>query len=292
MGRVDLGLDDDESWTSTDVRVVDGDYLDIMGIRVLRGRGFEESDTLDAPWPAVVNQTLAERAFPDRDPLGADVEIGGDDFRIVGIVSDTAYNARGSVSPMAYVNHDQFAGDRNWAMIQTVSTSVPPTSIVGPLRAELREVDAQLVLYRVRTFADVVAAGVAPQRFATALMSCFAGVALLLAALGIYGVLSYTVTQRTREIGIRMALGADRGRVRGMVMRQGLMLTGIGIVLGIAAALAISGWLSSLLFEVQPGDPLVLTVTAILLVVVAATAGYLPTRRATSVDPIQALRRE
>ena len=292
MGRTDQDLDDNESWTSTDVRVIDGDYLDIMGVRLVRGRTFSAADTLDPPWPGLINESLAALAFPDHDPLGAVVAVGGDAFRIVGIVSDTAYDTRGSTSPKFYIRHDHFAADRNWAMIQTVRTSLEPTSIVGQLRSELRTVDPQLVLYRVRTFQDVVASGVSPQRFAMALMSGFAAVALLLAAIGIYGVLSYTVSQRTREIGIRMALGADRGSVRRMVLGQGLLLTGFGLLAGAAGALALTGWLSSLLFEVEPGDPAVLATVAALLIAVAAAAGYLPTRRATSVDPIQALHEE
>jgi len=177
-------------------------------------------------------------------------------------------------------------------MIQTVRTATNPRAIVGQLRAELREVDPQLVLYKVRTMDDVIARGIAPQRFAMALMMGFAATALLLAAVGVYGVLSYTVAQRTHEIGIRMALGADRAQVRGMVLRQGLALTGIGVVFGIAGALALTGWLSSLLFEVQPGDPTVLAAVAATLALVAALAGYLPARRATAVDPIKALRHD
>ena len=148
------------------------------------------------------------------------------------------------------------------------------------------------MLYKVRTMDDVIARGVAPQRFTMALMMGFAATALLLAAVGIYGVLSYTVAQRTHEIGIRMALGADRAQVRGLVLRQGLALTGIGVVFGIAGALALTGWLSSLLFEVQPGDPTVLAAVAATLALVAALAGYLPARRATAVDPIVALRHD
>ncbi|MGD8816445.1 MAG: ABC transporter permease [Acidobacteriota bacterium] len=292
LGRADLDLEDDDSWTSSDVRVVDGDYFDIMGIELVRGRLFSESDSLDAPWPAVINQSLAAAAFPDRDPIGVDVKFGGDDFRVVGIVTDTAYDARGTTSSKVYAGHDQFAGDRNWAMIQTVSTSVEPSAIVGQLRAELRDIDPQLVLYRVRTFADVVATGISPQRFAMALMTGFAAVALLLAAIGIYGVLSYAVAQRTHEIGIRMALGADRGAVRSMVLRQGLLLTGLGLSFGVAGALALTGWLSSLLFEVEPGDPMVLLGVGATLALVAGLAGYLPARRATAVDPMQALRME
>jgi predicted permease len=292
MGRADKDLEDDDSWTGTDVRVVDGDYFDIMGIRLLRGRSFAGAAGTEQPWPAVINQSLAELAFPDRDPLGVDVSIGGDPFRVVGIVSDTAYNTRGATSPKAYVHHDQFAGDRNWAMIQTVRTSVAPASIVPQLRDALGEIDPQLVLYRVRTFADVVAGGVAPQRFAMALMTAFAAVALLLAAVGIYGVLSYTVAQRTREIGIRMALGADRAVVRSLVIRQALVLAAAGVALGIGGALLVSRWLSSLLFEVQPADPGVLAAVAGALALVAIVAAWRPTRRATSVDPIQALRKE
>jgi putative ABC transport system permease protein len=292
MGRADQDLDDNESWTSTDVRVIDGDYLDIMGVQLVRGRMFSPDDTLDSPWPGLINESLAALAFPDRDPLGAVVSVGGDELHIVGIVSDTAYDTRGSTSPKFYIHHDHFAADRNWAMIQTVRTSLEPTSIAGQLRNELQAVDPQLVLYRMRTFQDVVASGVSPQRFAMALMSGFAAVALLLAAIGIYGVLSYTVSQRTREIGIRMALGADRGSVRSMVLRQGLLLTGFGLVAGTAGALALTGWLSSLLFEVEPGDPAVLAGVAAVLTAVAALAGYLPARRATAVDPIEALAKE
>jgi predicted permease len=276
--------------------VVDGDYLELMGIELIRGRKFNTGDTLEVfendAGAVLINESLAERAFPDRDPLGVTVTFGSEDFQVVGIVSDTAYDSFGSTSPKVYITHNQYADNRNWAMIQTVRTSVEPASIVGQLRAELREVDAQLVLYKVRAMDDVVARGIAPQRFTMALMMGFAATAMLLAAVGIYGVLSYSVAQRTHEIGIRMALGADRSSVRTMVLRQGMALTGIGVVLGIAGALALTGWLSSLLFEVEPGDPVVLAGVAVTLTLVAALSGYLPARRATAVDPIQALRRE
>ena len=182
MGRADLDLEDDESWTGTDVRVVDGDYLQLMGIELIRGRLFDGSDTFEAfendRGAVLLNETLAERAFPDRDPLGAEVTFGGDDFLVVGIVSDTAHDPLGTTSPKVYATHDQFADDRNWAMIQTIRTSVGPLSIIGQLRDELRQVDSQLVLYKVRTMDDIVARGISPQRFSMALMTSFAAIAL------------------------------------------------------------------------------------------------------------------
>jgi len=291
--RTDLDVNLGDHWIGTDVRVVDGDYLQLMGIELVRGRLLADTDSAGAPKAMVVNESYAARAFADLDALGGKVTTNTqDEWEIVGIVADTAYDPLGSVSPKAYLPHDQFADNRNWAMIQTVRTATNPRAIVGQLRAELREVDPQLVLYKVRTMDDVIARGIAPQRFAMALMMGFAATALLLAAVGVYGVLSYTVAQRTHEIGIRMALGADRAQVRGMVLRQGLALTGIGVVFGIAGALALTGWLSSLLFEVQPGDPTVLAAVAATLALVAALAGYLPARRATAVDPIKALRHD
>ena len=295
LGREDLDLEDDNSWTGTDVRVVDGRYLELMGVQLVRGRMFDGTDSLETfendRGAVLLNESWAALAFPDRDPLGVEVTFGGDDFRVVGIVADTAYDPLGSTSPKVYTTHDQFAGDRNWAMIQTVRTTIEPAAIAGQLRAELRTVDPQLVLYKVRTMDVVVARGIAPHRFSMTLMTGFAAIALLLAAVGIYGVLSYTVAQRTHEIGIRMALGADRAVVRGLVMRQGLLLAGLGLAFGTAGALTLTRWLSSLLFEVQPRDPLVLGGVALTLALVAAFAGYLPARRATSVDPIQALRK-
>jgi len=290
VGREGTDLEDGDNWTGTDMRVVDGDYLQLMGIELVQGRLLGPGDSADVEGAMVINESLATLAFPDVDPLGKRVTMNTEEYwSIVGIVADTAHDALGSVSPKAYIPHAQYADNRNWPMTQTVRTATEPGAIVGQLRAELQRIDPQLVLYRVRTMQDVVARGVAPQRFTMALMMSFAATALLLAAVGIYGVLSYSVAQRTHEIGIRVALGADRAQVRGMVLRQGLILTGIGVVLGIGGALALTRWLSALLFEVDPGDPTVLGVVALLLALVATLAGYLPARRATAVDPIQAL---
>ncbi len=292
LGRADLDLEDDDAWTAADVRIVDGDYLELMGIQLLRGRSFEPSDTLESQKVILINEALAAAHFTDRDPLGTPVGFSDAPFEVVGIVSDTAFDPLGATSPKVYVSHAQYADDRNWAMIQTVRTSGDPLAIVGQLRAELGEIDSQLVLYRIRTMQDVVDRGISPQRFSMLLMITFAAAAVALAAIGIYGVLSYTVSQRTREIGIRMALGADVRKLRGMVMRQCLALTTTGLLLGVILSMGLTSWLASMLFEVEPGDPFVLAVVAAGLVTIATLAGYLPARRATAVDPMTALRRE
>jgi predicted permease len=280
-------------WQLANVRVVDGDFFQAMRIPLLQGRLLEETDRAGAPSVALVNQLFVDRYVPDRDPLGVGIEVGGDEeWQIVGIVGDTALTPDGDTEPIVYLPHNQFAGDRNWALIQTVRTRTAPETLVGQVRAELRKLDADLVLYKVRTMQGVVNAGVSPARFTMTLMGLFAGLALLLAAVGIYGVLSYAVNQRTHEIGIRMALGAEQSRVRRMVVGQGLALAITGIVLGLAGAYALSGWLSSLVFEVQVTDPWVFAGVVVVLTLVAGLAGYLPARRATAIDPVRALRNE
>ena len=292
VGRGDMDLEDDAAWSAANVRVIDGDYLELMGIQLLRGRSFEASDTLESPKVMLVNEALADAHFSDRDPLGTPAGFGDDPFEVVGIVSDTAFDPLGATSPKVYVSHDQFADNRNWAMIQTVRTSSDPLAIVGQLRGELRDIDSQLVLYRIRTLQDVVDRGISPQRFSMLLMLAFAAAAMALAAIRIYGVLSYTVSQRTREIDIRMALGANVSNLRAMVMRQGLALTVIGLLLGVILSTGFTSWLASMLFEVESNDPVVLALVAAGLGTVAALAGYLPARRATAVDPMTALRKE
>ena len=292
MRRRDIDADSEAAFIGPNVRVIDHDYLRVMGIGLVSGRAFGPTVVLGSPRVLLINQYLAEHLFPDRDPVGAPVRLAGYEYEVAGIITDTAFDPKGTVGPKVYLSHDQYADNRNWAMIQTVRTDGEPTTIVAQLRAELREVDPNLVLYRVRTMEDVVGAGISPQRFSMALMGAFAAVALLLAAVGIYGVLAYTVAQRTHEIGIRMALGADRSAVRGLVLRHGLVLTAVGILIGIAGSLALTRWLSSLLFGVEPNDPLVFGAVAIGLALVAALAGWLPARRATSVDPLLALRRD
>jgi predicted permease len=292
--RTDVAEDSElGDWQLANIRVVDGDFFEVMQIPLLRGRLLEESDRADTPFVVVVNQLFAERYIPDREPLGVTLQVGGDEtWEIVGIVADTALTPQGRTEPMVYIPHNQFAHDRNWAMIQTVRTRMAPAAMAGQIRAELHDIDPDLVLYKVRTMDAVVAAGVSPARFSMTLMGLFAGLALLLAAVGIYGVLSYAVNERAHEIGIRMALGAERSRVLRMVVGQGLALATAGTLLGLAGAYALSGWLSSLVFEVQVTDPWVFASVVVVLGIVAGLAGYLPARRATAIDPVSALRNE
>jgi putative ABC transport system permease protein len=292
LRRLDIDPESDAARSGPNVRTIDGDYLEVMGISIERGRRFGPGDIAESPKVMLINEVVAEQLFPDRDPIGAPVRLSGTPYEVVGVVSSSARDPFGNVGPDVYIAHDQYADNRNWSMKQTVRVAGDPLAVVGQIRTTLREVDPSLVVHRVRTMSGVVDAGISPQRFAMALMTAFAGVAILLAAVGIYGVLAYTVAQRTREIGIRMALGADGAKVRVMVLREALSLSAVGVVLGIAGALALSGWLTSLLFEVQPTDPWMLAAVAAGVVVLASVAGYLPARRATKVDPVLALRSE
>ncbi len=289
FGRPDIPADERPT-VERDNRMVAGDYFEAMGIELIRGRYFDERDGMDAPRAVIINRYLAEHGFPDRDPMGVSIRQMGREWQVVGIVGDTAYDPQGSVVGKLYYPHDQFAFNRNWALTQTVRTSGDPTAIIADVRAELGTIDPKLVLYRVRTMNEVIGRGISSQRFAVVLMIAFAATALGLAAIGVYGVLAYAVSQRTREIGIRMALGADGRRVRRVVTRHGFALTASGLVIGISASLVLSRWISSMLFGVQPNDPWVIGAVGAGLTVIASLAGWLPARRATSVDPLTALR--
>ena len=292
LSRQDVDPESATARIGPNIRVIDGEYLPLMGIELLRGRAFEFTDTLGSPRALLINQVVADEMFPDRDPIGTPMKLAGYDYAVVGVVSSTSRDPLGTFGPDVYIAHDQYADNRNWGLTQTVRTVGDPLAIVDSLRAELRAIDPMLVIYDLRTMETVVNEGIAAQRFSTALMALFAGVAILMAALGVYSVMSYTVVQRTHEIGIRMALGANRQQVRAMVLRQAVLLAGLGVGVGIAGSLGFAGWLSSMLFEVAPDDPWVLAAVAVGLIVVAGMAGYVPARRATAVDPMLALRKD
>ncbi|HEV2129635.1 MAG TPA: ABC transporter permease, partial [Longimicrobiaceae bacterium] len=272
------------------------EYFRAMGIPLLRGRGFSEQDRAGAPQVVVISQETARRFFPGEDPIGQrltlswtrdSVPVGGE---IVGVVGDVRhYGMEREVDPTVYVPHAQTSVN---AMSLVVRTSVPPMSLVPAVKREVEALDPNLPLQQVRPLEELVSESVSQPRFYMLLLSIFAGVALLLASIGIFGVISYSVTRRTREIGVRIALGADPKRVVQLVVGGAIGLAALGVGLGLLGALAGTRLLSGLLFGVEPTDPVTFAVVSTLLMGVAVLASYLPARRATRVDPMVALRAE
>jgi predicted permease len=287
--RPDGELNDD-AWHGTDVRVFSGDYLGSVGLEIMRGVGPAQVD-LEAE-PVVWLSQDAARVFGERDPVEQHVWVGNALRRVAGIVQDVPVDARGRITPHTYVPHAQFADDRNWALIQTVKARGDLRTLRDRIRDEVRALDPDLVLYRPRPLTEIVGTSRAQDRFATILMGAFALLALLLSLVGTYGVLAGSVASRRREIGIRMALGADRTRVRGLVLRYAAVLTVPGVALGLAAALAGSRLLDSLLFGVERADPLAYLSAVTVFLAVGLVAGWVPAHRAMRVDPARTLSEE
>ncbi len=273
------------------VRVIDGDYLEALGIPVIAGRRFAPTDRLETTDVALISRSLSKRAYGEQDPIGRRFETGDRDFQIVGVVGDVANEPTGQTAEMVYLSHAQFADDRNWALTYVVRTTGSPDEIASVARRELAQVDRGLVVYRPRTMEAVLARHLARERFTLVLMSVFAAIALSLAAVGVYGVLSYAVSQRTHEIGVRLALGALPAQVRGIILREGLAIGAIGTATGVAGALALGRVLQTLVFGTSPRDPLVFVAVTLVLGGVVVAASYLPARRATRADPLDALRK-
>jgi putative ABC transport system permease protein len=272
-------------------RVVEGPYFKAVGIPLLRGRTFGAEDDAKAPRRVVVSQELVRQLFRSEDPIGKRLRVAGAQPEIVGVVGDVALGPRAAARPYVYHSHSQFAGDRNWALMQVVALDAGVSnSFVAEARRELARIDPSLVMYEPKMLDDVIGAGVAQERFALLLVASFALLALVLAAVGIYGVLSYSVSRRTREMGIRMALGAPAASVRTLIVRDGARLAAVGIVLGCAGGYAATRALRSLLFEVSATEPLVFISAAAVLGLVAMAASWIPARAATKADPLQAVR--
>jgi len=279
------------------LRIVSPGYFEAIGLPLLQGRDFNDSDRRDSGPAVVISKRLADLHFPEGDPIGQRLRIGygasRDDDRvreIVGIVGDARLGGL-SVDPLPayYLTYRQLPES---AMDIVVSAAGNATATIAALRREVSALDADIPVYQVQTLEERVLDSAAPQQFRAALVGSFAAVALLLACVGIYGVMAYSVAQRTRELGIRLALGADRGTVLGLVLRRGLALAGMGIALGLVISAGANRFLASLLFGVAPTDPLTYAAVAALLLAVSLLACYLPARRATRVDPTVAMRAE
>lgn len=271
------------------IRVVDGGFLSTFEVPLLHGRFFDETDREATPQVAVISQSLANKTHGERSALGKMFRTGDTAFTVIGVVGDVANDARGEDVDVVYLSHRQFAPDRNWALTYAVKSTIPAQETIALARRELARLDAALIVHQPRTMESVLAVHHARDRFMLLLMATFGAIALTLAAVGVYGVLSYAVTQRRREIGVRIALGAQLTQVRAGVLGEALIVATIGVAFGAAGALALARVLRSLALGVNPLDPLVFAVATLVLGAVVLLAGYLPARRATKVDPLEVL---
>jgi predicted permease len=276
----------------SNTQIIAGDYLRAMGIPVLRGRAFDGRDTdPDAP-VALIDAELARQFFPPGiDPIGKKISQGAPMATIVGVVGSVNQSRLGEpLKATVYHHHPHY----NWlsALTVVVRSTLPAPAVTSLVRNAVRELDPTLPVFDAKPMTERVAASLAARRMAITVLSGFAALSLLLAVLGIYGVMSYTTGQRTRELGIRVALGADPRALTRMVLAGGLVLAGVGAVVGAVAFLGFGRVLRALLYGIAPTDPATLLLSIGALAGAAAVACYLPARRASRVDPVTALRAE
>ena len=282
------------------VRVVSPGHLETLGIPLVAGRNFDEFDRGDAPIRILINQSMAESWFPNEDPIGKRLIMarGNPDpqpMEIIGVIGDVKNegikeDVRSTfLLPLA---NPSFASGWRRHMTLYVRTNADPAAMIPTVREAVAEVDPALPVTKIKTLDTVVSATVAGPRFVTILLGLFAGLALLLAAIGIYGVVAYSVSQRTHEIGVRMTLGANRTDILRMVISKGMALTGLGIVLGWGIAFVLTRLIAGALVGVNSTDPVTFGGVALLLAAIALAACAVPARRASRVDPMVALRYE
>jgi predicted permease len=273
-------------------------YFETLGVPLLRGRAFNEQDREGSPGVAIINEAFARRYWPGQEPIGKRIQMGvarsganeSPYLEVVGVVKDGKYVTLGEeATPFFYLNLAQLYQSSPTLIVRTRGN---PSDYLAAVRGEVAALDKSLPLYDVKTMRQHLGLALLPARLAGNVLGVFGLVALVMAAAGIYGVMAYSVAQRTREIGVRMALGASAGAVLRLVTKQGMKLTLVGIVIGLAASLALTRLMKSLLFGVSATDPLTFVVVALLLIVVALLACYVPARRAAKVDPMVALRCE
>jgi len=277
-------------------QTVSKDYFKTLGIRLVAGRLFDERDTAGAPDVVIVNQTMARTFWRDESPIGRRLRrgIGGTNVwcTVIGVVEDVKNHglAQATGTEVYYARGQTYASDGRFYI--AVCSRSSPSAVIHALRHAVRELDPSLPLSRIRTMDEVMTAAQSRPRFLTLLLTLFSSAALALAAVGIYGVISCSVAQRTKEFGVRMALGAQRVDVLGIVLGRGMVLALVGIGVGLGGALLLTRFLSTLLFGITPTDPMTFVVVSLLLGLVAFLASYIPARRATKVDPMVALRYE
>jgi len=272
---------------------VSADYFRTMGIRLLKGRALRASDAAGAPGVVILNETVARMLFGERDPLGQHVSFGPPPtswMEVVGVVSDTIGSDLAQ-APMPEV-FTPYLQDPSFMTSFVVRTGGDPATLDSAVRAAVQSVDKDQPLSELTSMDDILAKSVTPQRFRMLLLGLFALLALVLAIVGTYGVMSYSVAQRTHEIGIRTALGAGRADILNLVVSQGFRITLSGVVAGISGALALTRFMANMLYGISATDPFTFVAVALLLSSAALAACYIPARRATKIDPIVALRTE
>jgi putative ABC transport system permease protein len=286
-----------DKWPGANYRVVTPNYFRAMSIPILQGRAYTDRDNENAPRVMIVNEELAQSVFPGESAIGKRITFGNVDnnqqpvwWEIVGVAANVrSVELREEPESELYFS----ASQTGWnSMSLVVRSSVEPANLSGSVRQIVNEVDKSVPVSSVQTMDHIVSQSITQPRFNLFLLGLFSAVAMLLSAAGIYGVTAYTVTQRTHELGIRLALGAQVGDVLKMILGQGMAVIGVGLVLGLVSAFGLMRLLRSLLFGVGENDPVTFVAITGLLLLVAVVACYIPARRATKVDPLEALRYE
>jgi putative ABC transport system permease protein len=296
MGIAVQGIPDPpiDQWPDVVFRTVGPGYIGTMGIGLVRGRDFNEQDTLDSAPTVIISEKTAKYYWPNGDAVGKQIKPGSTSSdtpwrTVIGVVKDVRQNDFVAQPKMQmYFNYRQLKSLAPNALI--VRTSVDPLSLATSVRNAIWAVDKDQTVANITSMEQIVAGAVARQRFSMLLLAIFAGLALVLAAVGIYGVMSYSVAQQTREIGVRIALGASRADVLKMTIRQGLRLVGVGLFFGVIIAFVLTRVMTSLLFGVSATDPITFVSIALIQLAVASLASFIPALRATQVDPMIALR--
>jgi putative ABC transport system permease protein len=277
-----------------ETRVVSEDYFATMGIPMLRGSDFDGTERDGSPIVAIVDRTFADRYFPGENPVGQRIDSGFFGFEpttVIGVADRVDHKELGAAGdPVIYYSYRQ----QSWMPWRSVvvRSSLPPASVAGIMRAAVAGIDAHVPLYDVQTMSARIEHSLAPRRIIMLVLSAFAGLSLLLATLGVYGVLRYTTTQRLREMGIRVALGARPRDITRLIVSQGMAITAIGVAVGLIASLVLVRFIAALLYGVEPNDPVAFIAATAIVAAVAFIACWLPARRAGRVDPLSVVRRE